>query len=110
MNTERKPVDVLAVMQDAQGPIAWQADRAIERYEADCKAGYGASLIERSRESKDRAVERCEQLTEARAAVAELIRLTLAIDAECGNAKPDFGKVCALASEAAALARCGVQS
>jgi hypothetical protein len=44
------------------------------------------------------------------AAVAELIRLTLAIDSECGNAKPDFAKVCTLASEAAALARMEPQS
>lgn len=43
----------------------------------------------------------------ARAAVAKLQQLVLAIDDECSNAKPDFGRVVKLAAEASALARVG---
>lgn len=51
-----------------------------------------------------------EDLLLARQAVAELQRLVLAIDDECGNAKPDFGRVVKLAAEAGVLARSGSAS
>jgi hypothetical protein len=42
--------------------------------------------------------------------VADLMKLVRAIDEECGNAKPDFGRVVRLAAEAAALARTGASA
>jgi hypothetical protein len=47
------------------------------------------------------------KLIAIREVAAELIRLVKAIDEECSNAKPNFGRVVKLASEAAALARVG---
>jgi hypothetical protein len=50
------------------------------------------------------------RFTGARSAVADLMKLVRAIDEECGNAKPDFGRVVRLAAEAAALARTGASA
>lgn len=93
MNNESKnvtaPVDVLAVMERDDNDA--RKHRIANQQSFPMGARINAALESES----------------ARAAVAELMRLALAIDAECGNAKPDFGRVVALASEAAALARAG---
>lgn len=82
------PVDVLAVM-DAHTDGAWHQ-------ELESRGSNSARLSEIREEGE-----------KARAAVAELIELVGEIDDECGNSKPNFGRVVELASKAAALARVG---